>query len=419
MYSSSGAHYGELAIEDKTLSLKGVNDKTAFKVKLDNLAQCVLPQNNRNELELQFQENDNVARDEDCLVQMTFHFPDKEVKENEDNENENEEEEDEQTAAELFQKSVVDTGVIKTLTSNIIVEFDREMGTFVTPRGRYLIQMTSTYMRMAGAQYDYKILYSDIQSLFLLPKPDGTRMAFVISLAKPIRQGNQKYQHLVLETHKLEETVQVNLTDEEIAEKYDGQLTREMTMPTCNLVAKIFKVLSQNTVFIPKTFVSVRETHCIKCSLKANDGLLYPLAKSFVFIHKPTLIVKFEDVEYIEFQRYKVAANAATKNFDVLLRLRADAVKTGLGDSASAREYLFMGIERNEFPNLHEFFLTKKMAVRGVDQGAGAAGVDDEGGEKQNLQLSDDESEDDDYGGGGSGSDSGGGGGGSGGGDGA
>ena len=101
---------------------------------------------------------------------------------------------------------------------------------------------------MQGAQYDYKILYSDISSLFLLPKPDGTRMSFMIALSKPIRQGNQRYQHLVLETHKLEETIEVNLSEEDIATKYDGQLSREMTMPMCNLVAKLFKVLSQNTV---------------------------------------------------------------------------------------------------------------------------------------------------------------------------
>ena len=52
--------------------------------------------------------------------------------------------------------------------------------------------MLSTSLYMQGAQYSYKIKYEDIQSLFLLPKPDGGRMAFVISLEKPIRQGNQK-----------------------------------------------------------------------------------------------------------------------------------------------------------------------------------------------------------------------------------
>jgi structure-specific recognition protein 1 len=183
--------------------------------------------------------------------------------------------------------------------------------------------MLASSMQMQGVQYSYRIKYEDIQSLFLLPKPDGSRMAFVISLEKPIRQGNQKYQHLIIETHKIENTITVNLTEEELKEKYDGQLTKEMTAPLSTLFAKIFKVLSQTTVtillsdlltylliryeikvFVPKHFISSRESNAIKCSLKANDGLLYPLAKSFIFIHKPTVIIKFEDVESIEFQRY-------------------------------------------------------------------------------------------------------------------
>lgn len=192
--------------------------------------------------------------------------------------------------------------------------------------------MTATYMRMQGAQYDFKIMYSDINSLFLLPRPDGQRMAFVIALSKPIRQGNQKYSYLVLETNKLEEELTVNLTEEEIQSKYDGQLSPFMRMPLCNLIAKVFKVLSQNTVrfvdcfcfntyvrlyndllfqvFIPKHFISERKAHCVKCSLKASDGSLYPLAKSFIFIHKPTVLIKFEDVNYVEFQRYRPELNS-------------------------------------------------------------------------------------------------------------
>ncbi len=109
--------------------------------------------------------------------------------------------------------------------------------------------MTSSYMHMQGAQYAYKIKYDDISALFLLPKMDGGRMAFVIALEKPIRQGNQKYQNLVLETHKLEHTLRINLTAEEIESKYEGQLTAPtMTMPMSSLIAKVFKVLSQKKV---------------------------------------------------------------------------------------------------------------------------------------------------------------------------
>ncbi len=71
-------------------------------------------------------------------------------------------------------------------------------------------------------------------------------------------------------------------------------------------------------VFIPKQFISAREAHCIRCSIKANDGLLYPLAKSFIFINKPTVIIKFEDIDYAEFKRYEPAANSG--EFELLRR---------------------------------------------------------------------------------------------------
>ncbi|RYG64901.1 hypothetical protein EON64_13040, partial [archaeon] len=58
-------------------------------------------------------------------------------------------------------------------------------------------------------------------------------------------------------------------------------------------------------VFIPKQFLSARDAFCVRCAIKANEGLLYPLAKALLFIHKPTVLVKFEDIEQIEFRRYE------------------------------------------------------------------------------------------------------------------
>ena len=147
-YSSSGAQYGNVEIADNRVVLKSVtNDKKAFSLKLENVSQCVLPQNNRKEVELQFNESNDTEGD--CLVQLTFHFgnePKKadnaEVKaEGDSAENASDAEVETESAAEAFQRSVLATGVIKTLTSNIIVEFTRDQGTFVTPRGRYLIQV--------------------------------------------------------------------------------------------------------------------------------------------------------------------------------------------------------------------------------------------------------------------------------------
>jgi structure-specific recognition protein 1 len=223
-------------------------------------------------------------------------------------------------------------------------------------------------MHMQGAQYAYKVKYEDIKNLFLLPKADGGRMAFVISLEKPIRQGNQKYQNLVLETHKVEHTMRLNLTEDEIANTYDGQLATEMTLPMSSLIAKIFKVLTQKKVFVPAQFFSAREAHCVRCAVKASDGLLYPLAKSFIFINKPCIILRFEDVEYVEFKRYEPAANSATRNFDLAVVVKEAAVA-----SQGEREYVFMSIDRSEYVPLSDYLKSKEIPIKNAPE-AGAYG---------------------------------------------
>lgn len=104
-----------------------------FDFKLDTVALCVVPANNRDDVEMQFQEHDKGDKHvhEDTLVQMTFHFPT------------GMEEEDEEgaSAAEVFQRNVMDTGVIRSITGDIIAEFTKEQGNFVTPRGKYAIQV--------------------------------------------------------------------------------------------------------------------------------------------------------------------------------------------------------------------------------------------------------------------------------------
>ena len=244
MVCSDGANYGDLVLDKDTILFNGTSEKEVLKIKLDTISQCVVPTNNRDDIEVHFHDDidDKTQDQDDCLVQATFHFPKTRL---------DDDEEEGDTKAEVFKKKVFDTGIIRSVTGNVIVEFSKDQGNFVTPRGKYSIQMLASSFQMQGAQYSYKIKYEDIQSLFLLPKPDGGRMAFVISLEKPIRQGTQKYQHLIIETHKVESTVTVNLTEEEIAEKYEGQLTKEMTAPLSTLFAKIFKILSQTTVSIP------------------------------------------------------------------------------------------------------------------------------------------------------------------------
>lgn len=381
--------------------------KQVLEMRLDRVSQCVIG-NNRNEVEIQFQEAEADERDGDMLSQVRMYFPPVE-----------DADEEEESRAEEFQRSVMERGSLSSVTGNVIVEFSKDQGNFVAPRGKYVVQMYSTFLRMHGEKYDYKIQYEDIDRLFLLHRPDGYTSAVVVSLNKPIRQGNQRYAHLVLQTTREDHTITVNLTEEEIATKYDNQLTPEVTMPMSSLIAKIFKVLSQSKVFVPKNFKSDRDAQAVKCSLKANEGLLYPLEKSFIFIHKPTFIIQFADIEAVEFQRYN-SGLSATRNFDLSVSVRASAVagiNAGAGLSGSNREYVFSSIDRSEYNNLYDFLESKKLPIKTPKQEKVAANFselsDGEGGGGiGDMDSLDSDEEDDDYeagksSGNGSGSDSG------------
>ena len=112
-------------------------------------------------------------------------------------------------------------------------------------------------------------------------------------------------------------------------------------------------------MFVSKGFISAREASCVKCSLKANEGFLYPLAKAFVFINKPTMILKFEEVEAIEFKRYETTGvTNLMRNFDLSVVMKTGGVK------GETKEYLFGAIDRAEYQPLMAFLASKKLTIK-------------------------------------------------------
>jgi structure-specific recognition protein 1 len=255
---------------------------------------------------------------------------------------------------------------IKNTSGDVIVEFPETRGTFLTPRGRYTIELYGAFMRMRGNKYDYKIRYDDISRLFLLPKPDEVHMAFVIALDKPIRQGQQRYQYLVLQTNKEQDEVTVNLDEETLQKEYNGDLQQVMTGSFSNLIAKTFKVIAKKKVFIPGKFANANQQACVKCALRANEGLLYPLEKQFLFIHKPPVLVRFDEVESVEFQRY-AGGQGSTRNFDLCVTLKSSSFA-----GSGVKEYTFSGIDRTDYTGLYNFLSGKKIVIKNLE-GAGDA----------------------------------------------
>mmetsp|Transcript_32528 Transcript_32528/g.69254 ORF Transcript_32528/g.69254 Transcript_32528/m.69254 type:complete len:863 (+) Transcript_32528:183-2771(+) len=324
---------------------------------LGEVSQCVLPGNNRNEIEMQFLESDTVEAGTDQLVAVRFYVPPDADADPTDK--------DAPTSAEVLQGRIMQIASVKKTSGSIIAEFDENKGTFLTPRGRYAIELYDSFLRMRGAKYDYKIKYDDISRLFLLPKQDDMHMAFVIALDKPVRQGQQRYNMLVMQCTKEHSELDINLDDATLKKEYNGDIQAHMNGSFSNLVAKTFKVITKKKVFIPGKFANSNQQTCVKCALRANEGHLYPLEKQFIFIHKPAVLIRFDEIESVEFQRY-AGGQGSTRNFDLCVTLQNTP-----GDNLSVKEYTFSGIDKTNYAALYSFLSGKKIRIKNIE-GVGA-----------------------------------------------
>ncbi|ETV76651.1 hypothetical protein H257_09140 [Aphanomyces astaci] len=346
----SGHNWGQLAVQGDTLNFVAHNQRgggggvgVVVELPLGLIAQCALP--SKTELEFQFHDDNTVAGDEEALVDMRVYVPAAATG-------------GVTTLAERLKNEIVDRANIRHVTGNAIVELDDAKGTFVTPRGRYAIDLFASFMRLHGKTYDYKILYANISRCFLLQLPSSTNMAFVISLDEPIRQGKQRYPHLVLQLASTPEVhVDVKLPPQDL-DAFNGSLHQRMTGALPQLVATLFKHVVGKKVFTSGSFLTHTRTRAVKCALKANSGLLFPLEKSLLFIHKPPTYIRYSDVETVEFQRYTgQSGSSLSRNFDLVVTTRP------VGDDDEPHDIMFSAIDRREFPELSQFLTAKKLRI--------------------------------------------------------
>lgn len=129
-------------------------------------------------------------------------------------------------SSQAFAQNVLSKADVIQATGDAICIF-RELQC-LTPRGRYDIRIYPTFLHLHGKTFDYKIPYTTVLRLFLLPHKDQRQMFFVvrrsgtagppsgkgdgflgfrgpqlvvsfqISLDPPIKQGQTRYHFLIL-----------------------------------------------------------------------------------------------------------------------------------------------------------------------------------------------------------------------------
>ncbi|NP_001156579.1 structure specific recognition protein-like [Acyrthosiphon pisum] len=322
-----GWNWGSTKFNGSILSFD-IGNLTAFEIPLNNVSQCTT---GKNEVTLEFHQNDETPV---SLCEMRFHIPSAELAGDQD-------------PVDAFHDQVMKQASVISISGDAIAIF-REMQC-LTPRGRYDIKVFQTFFQLHGKTFDYKIPMTTVLRLFILPHKDGRQIFFVVSLDPPIKQGQTRYHYLVLLFNMEEETsIELPFTDEEIEAKYAGKLTKEISGPTYGVLAQVMKAIVNRKITTPASFKGHSGTSAIGCSYKAAAGYVYPLERGFIYIHKPPIHIRFEEISSVNFAR----GGGSTRSFDFEIELKNGVIHT------------FSSIEKEEYGSLYDFINAKKLRVK-------------------------------------------------------
>ncbi|EJD50613.1 FACT complex subunit POB3 [Auricularia subglabra TFB-10046 SS5] len=398
--------YYDVVLESKDISYKGwnwgatdfqgedlaflVSNKTAFEVPMKYVANSNIA--GKTEVSVEFAPVDATAAEKksarryDELVEMRFYVPGvveraADDDDDKDKEKKSDDDDEEQSAAQVFHDAIRDRAEIgQGIMGESIVLFEDVL--VITPRGRYDIDMFTDFMRLRGKTYDYKIMYSAINRLFLLPKADEIHVQFIIGLDPPIRQGQTKYPYLVTMFSRDQELeIDLALDEETIKSKYEDRLDKHYETAMYQVVSSVFRGLTNKKITGTSSFQSVGGHPSIKCNLKASQGELFVLEKALFFVTKQPTLIDFADIHQVVFSRLG-GGMASARTIDVKV-----VKQTG-------PELVFTSMNKEEHEGLEAFLKGKKVKTKnemGDDLIAAALGDGDDEDEEMQSVASDDE----------------------------
>lgn len=360
-FQTNGRNWGEVDVSGKSLSFS-VDGKTTFDVDCADVASASVQ---KNEVMLEFHLDDTMAAQKDSLVEMSFYVPP-----TSEQWGGGDPEDPEESAANKLKAAVLERAETGPGTGDAIAEFDNV--TLVMPRGKVSIELHTSFLKMSGQTADFKIQYSSMQRIFLLPKPNAAQSFAIIHLDPPIRKGQTFYPHIVATFSDDEELeVEPDVSPElkakldKLEDKYEG--------PSGEVFVRVLKAIAGVKLTRHGAFQSPTTGGAIKASYKAESGHLFPLEKSFFFLPKPALLLHYSEVESVEFERHTGAhAAGAQRTFDISVFMRSEANHT------------FHSIQRSEFQNLVNFLTAKGVNIVNVDANARVdALIDDDDDEEE------------------------------------
>ncbi|WVW81185.1 FACT complex subunit POB3 [Kwoniella bestiolae CBS 10118] len=418
--SLKGWNWGKAQVQGNDITFQ-IQGKTTFEIPLSTVGNSNIA--GKNEVALEFNPpppfphdpKDLSKRVPDELVEMRFYIPGKSMKSkgsdagSDGEETDLDEDGNEVSAADAFHNMIKEKADIGAVVGDSIVVFEDIL--VLTPRGRFSLEFYPDSLRLLGKSTDYRVPFTSIHRIFLLPKLDDLHVQLVLGLDPPIRQGATRYPFLVAQWPKDEEVdAELNLSDEELAKYPD--LQRKYEAPTFQVISRVLKALTGKKVTPPGTFRTAQGLNGLKANVKAVQGELYFLEKGLIFIAKQPILIDFSKTESISFSRVG-GGIASAKTFDMRV-----VSKTEVAD------HVFTAISKEEVQPISAFLKQKNIkllnemeetvmdideplsdedeemeSIASEDEDSGKKGKKNDKGKKAKpaVQDDDDESDDEDF----------------------
>ena len=200
----------------------------------------------------------------------------------------------------------------------------------------------------------------------------------MISLDPPLHQGQQQYTHLVLRADNQKELdVHANLPAD-LAEKWP-RLQSDMRSTMFGHISTLLCTVTARNLTTTGSFRTAAGARFIKCANRSNDGCLYLLEAAFMFVPRPPMFIRYDDINYVELDR----VSTMERTFDVTVVMRSSTAK-----------HHFTSLPRSDFDAFNSFMHKKKIHVQ-----RSAAGDEERGGriDQDDDDENDMSSDDEDY----------------------
>lgn len=258
----------------------------------------------------------------------------------------------------------------------------------VVPRGKYMVDLHKNNMRLHGSTFNYKIMYQDIVKAFLLPMNNDIHYSIVLGFSKPLRQGNTIYPYIIFQFKKAKKINLEMKASEELLNEIHPSLKPFYSGPAYEVVAKLFKMIIKVSIIIPGSFKTSSGHSSLKCNVGNQEGYLFLMNKSMIFIKKPVIYIRVGDIARVEFQRVSGGISMRGFDFEVVL-------KSGISTT-------FSGADKKELDIIMNYFSKAKIHAKTInemeklDEQLGSFDdEDDEDLRQEDLEDLDDEDDDD------------------------